>query len=128
MIAKLIGHFKVLIFCSVTFGTPVVAHAAQDDAAGWDFVVGPYLLVPHMNGDVTIRGIPVEVDVGPGDIFENLDFGAMLYLEMSNPDWAITLDGFYADLGAAPSHSSRESFQTCLKYSIRARATWLTSS
>ena len=94
-------QFTVLIFCSVTFGTPVVAHAAQDDADGWDFVVAPYLLLPHMNGDVNVAGTPSEVDVGPGDIFENLDFGAMLYLEMANPNWAITVDGYYVDLGVA---------------------------
>ena len=75
--------------------------AAQGDADGWDFVVAPYLLVPHMNGDVAVRSIPAVVDVGPSDIFENLDFGAMLYLEMANPDWAITLDGLYMDLGAS---------------------------
>ncbi len=94
-------QFTMLILCSVTVGTPVVAQAAQDDADGWDFVVAPYVLFPHMNGGQTIRGIPSEVAVGPSDIFENLDFGAMLYLEMANPDWAITLDGLYMDLGAS---------------------------
>jgi len=42
----------------------------------------------------------VDVDVGAGDIFDNLDFGAMLYLEMANSDWAISLDGLYMNLGA----------------------------
>ena len=103
MIGRLPGklQFTMLVFCSVAFGTPVVAQAAQDDAAGWDFVVAPYFLLPHMNGDVNVGGTPSEVDVGPSDIFENLDFGAMLYLEMANPNWAITFDGFYVDLGAA---------------------------
>ena len=101
MIGRLPGklQFTTLIFCSVTFGTPVVAQAAQDDPAGWQFVVAPYLLLPHMNGDMNVGGTPSEVDVGPGDIFENLDFGAMLYLEMANPNWAITVDGYYVDLG-----------------------------
>ncbi len=94
-------HFAMLIFCSVTLGTPVVAQAAQDDADGWEFVVAPYLLLPHMNGNVTVAGTASEVDVGPGDIFENLDFGAMLYLEMANPNWAIPFHGYYVDLGAA---------------------------
>ena len=90
----------MLIFCSAAFGAPAVAQAAQDDAAGWQFVVAPYLLVPHMNGEVNVGGTVSEVDVGPGDIFENLDFGAMLHLEMANPNWAITIDGYYVDLGA----------------------------
>lgn len=91
----------LLILCLVMFGAPIGAQAAQDDADGWEFVVAPYVLFPHMNGEATIRGIAVEVDLGPSDVFENLDFGAMLYLEMANTDWAITLDGLYMDLGAA---------------------------
>jgi len=94
-------QFTMLVFCLATFGTPVVAQAAQDDADGWNFVVAPYLLVPHMNGNVNVGGNASDVDVGPGDVFENLDFGAMLYLEMANPNWAITFDGYYVDLGAA---------------------------
>ncbi len=102
MIARPTGklQFTMLIFFSVAVGAPVVAQAAQDDADGWNFVVAPYLLSPHMNGNVTVAGTPSEVDVGPGDIVENLDFGAMLYLEMANPNWAITFDGYYVDLGA----------------------------
>jgi hypothetical protein len=52
--------------------------AAEEDDPGWNFVVAPYLLFPHMNGQTSIRGRPVDVDIGPGDIFDNLDFGAML--------------------------------------------------
>jgi hypothetical protein len=74
--------------------------AAEDDNPGWGFVVAPYVLFPHMNGQTSVRGRPVDVDIGPGDIFENLDFGAMLYLEMANRDWAISLDGLYMNLGA----------------------------
>jgi hypothetical protein len=74
---------------------------AQDAGTGegWTFIVAPYLVFPHMDGSLTVRGIPVEVDVGPEEIFDSLDFGAMLYLEMANGDWAITLDGLYMNLG-----------------------------
>ncbi len=91
---------QTLIFGLLTVAAPNVAHAAQDDADGWNFIVAPYLLFPHMSGDVAVRSIPAEVDVGPSDIFDNLDFGAMLFLEMTNPNWAIKLDGLYMDLGA----------------------------
>lgn len=90
------------LFCATLLGL-VVPHgaAAQDTSPDglWEFTVAPYLLFPHMDGDVTIRGIPVEVDVGPGDIFERLDFGVMLYFEAANPDWAFTLDLLYMNLG-----------------------------
>jgi hypothetical protein len=99
---RLLTKFRLalLISCSVALGTPAMTQAAQDDG-GWDFVLAPYVLFPHMSGNVTVGGSPSEVDVGPGDVFENLDFGAMLHLEMANPNWAITFDGYYVDLGAA---------------------------
>ena len=80
---------------------PAQSPAADNDNPGWGFVVAPYLLFPNMNGQTSVRGNPVDVDLDPGDIFDKLDFGAMLYLEMANRDWAITLDGLYMNLGAS---------------------------
>jgi hypothetical protein len=98
---RLLTKFRLalLISCSVALGTPAVTQAAQDDG-GWDFVGAPYVLFPHMSGDLTLRGVPIEADIGPSEVFDNLNFGAMVYLEMANPDWAITFDGLYMDLGA----------------------------
>lgn len=66
---------------------------------GWSFDVAPYLLAPHMNGTSSVLGQTIDVDSSPSDIFNSLDFGAMLYLEASNGVWAFSLDGIYMDLG-----------------------------
>ena len=65
----------------------------------WDFTLAPYLLFPHMNGQTGIGDALADVDVGPGDIFERLDFGAMLFLELANRDWSVSFDGLYMNLG-----------------------------
>lgn len=80
-------------------GAPAMAQDESENADGWQFLVAPYLLFPHMSGEVTVKNLPVETEVGPSDIFEKLDFGAMLYLEMANRNWAISLDGLYMNLG-----------------------------
>ena len=90
------------VSCATLLGLVIAHGASAQDAppdGGWAFVVAPYLLFPHMDGSVAVQGIPVEVDVGPGEIFDNLDFGAMLYLEMANQDWSVSLDGLYMNLG-----------------------------
>jgi len=94
-----IGSFVAVFVLLVAF-TP--AHAQDDTAESnrWGFVIAPYLVAPHMNGQITVRDIPVDVDIGPSEIFDNLDFAFMLYLEMANQDWAIGLDGLYMNLGA----------------------------
>jgi hypothetical protein len=70
---------------------PAAVQSQHADVNRWAFTVAPNLLIPSMRGDVTVGGHPVEVDVGSGDIFKNLDFGAMVYLEASNQDWAFSL-------------------------------------
>lgn len=64
----------------------------------WHFVAAPYLLLPYMDGGVTVRGSSIGVDAGPGDVFDKLQFGAMLYFEANNGTWGISLDGLYMDL------------------------------
>lgn len=88
-----------VILVSLLIAKPAWAQSPTEDANRWEFTVAPYILAPHMDGQVTIRGITSDVDVGPGDILERLDFGAMLYLEMANRDWSISLDGLYMNLG-----------------------------
>ena len=69
------------------------------DADEWSFTVAPYLLAPHMNGSATIGVVTADVDASPGDIFEKLNFGAMLFFEAATPRFAFTLDGLYMNLG-----------------------------
>jgi hypothetical protein len=65
----------------------------------WHWLLSPYFLAPHMNGTETIRGVTADVDVSPDEIFEHLKFGAMLYTETHNDQWAIGLDAMYMNLG-----------------------------
>jgi hypothetical protein len=74
------------------------AHA-QDADEGWGFLIAPYVMFPNMKGETGVGNLPdVAVDEGPGDIFENLQFGAMLYAEARNDDWAIGSDVLYMKL------------------------------
>lgn len=65
----------------------------------WHYLVEPYIMFPNMKGTTGIGELPeVEVDENPGDIFSNLQFGAMRYLEAYNNRWAISSDLMYMDL------------------------------
>lgn len=72
--------------------------AAQQPDNGWKFTLAPYLLFPHMSGDVQVGPAGTSIDASPGDIFSNLQFGAMLAAEARNNEWAIGFDGLYMDL------------------------------
>ena len=66
----------------------------------WQFTLAPYLMVPWMNGETAVRGKEVEVDVGPSQIFSNLQFGVMGYFEARKSKWGVGVDAVYMALGA----------------------------
>lgn len=74
------------------------AQAQDADPDRWGLTVAPYFLFPNMSGEAGIGNITVDVDADPGDIFDKLQFGFMLLLEMSNQDWAVAVDGLYMSL------------------------------
>ncbi len=75
--------------------------AAQESASEdkWKFLIEPYLMFPYMSGQTGLGNLPtISVDADPGDIFDKLHMGAMLYLEANTDKWAITSDFVYMDL------------------------------
>jgi hypothetical protein len=75
---------------------------AQDSVSvknNWSFLAEPYAIFPHMNGTVGLGKLPdVSVAAAPGDIFSNLQMGAMLYLEARKGDWSVSSDLIYMSL------------------------------
>ncbi|MDW5290908.1 hypothetical protein [Formosa sp. PL04] len=74
---------------------------SETKSSSWSYLVQPYLMFPNMKGDTQIReNLPsLGIDANTSDIFNNLEMGAMLYLEARNADWAITSDFVYMKLG-----------------------------
>lgn len=87
------------ILIAMVLGTNSNPVIAQETDSKWHFLIEPYLMFPGMKGETTVRQLPAtEVDADAGDIFSNLKFGAMLYLEATNNNWTITTDFLYMDL------------------------------
>ena len=58
-------------------------------------------MFPNMKGETGIGELPpVHVDEDPQDIFDNLQMGAMLFLEARNDQWAFSSDVLFMDLEA----------------------------
>jgi hypothetical protein len=76
-----------------------LAGSAQAQEGGWRYLVEPYLMLPNMRGDAGVGNLPpAHVDENPGDIFDNLQFGAMLFFEARNDRWAFSSDVLFMDL------------------------------
>ena len=79
----------------------LMVETVRADHGTWHYTVMPYAMFPNMRGDTGIRELPtVPVDQDPGDIFDKLQMGAMLFLEARNDQWAFSSDVLYMDLGS----------------------------
>jgi hypothetical protein len=99
LFGKLITYSLPLLLA--IFLTPTDARA-QDSEKKTHFLVEPYFMVPTMKGDIAVRQLPAsEVDADPGDIFGQLKFGAMAYIEVNYDNkWAFSTDFLFMDLEA----------------------------
>ena len=73
----------------------------------WEIRAALYGWATALDGDVTLRGNQLPVDVAFEDILENLDFAFMGVLEVSNGEWGLLADLFYAELSARNSSGNR---------------------
>ncbi len=78
---------------------------AQDDSALTDNKIHlelmPYLIIPGMGGDVTIKGTAESLNASAGDIFGHLQFGFMGRSTVSYNRFFIGTDAVYMGLGGA---------------------------
>lgn len=102
---------RKIIFISMLlmagYAGPVAAQQpSQSDE--WKFRLTPYFVGTTMDGNLTINGRSAAVNVGFGDILENLEFGAMLHFLVEKGPWSIGLDGIYMGLGGSSDEPPAE--------------------
>jgi hypothetical protein len=90
---------------SAALAAGAMGNASAQSAGEWQFEVTPYLWGAAMKGDVQAGNLPrTHVDMGFGDILENLDFGIMGAFEARKGRWGVLLDAIYmkvSDAGTA---------------------------
>lgn len=98
------------LLLAAAFFTPASVHAAdapvsvmpgpmEAQDSGWTFAFSPYFWAAGLSGDISQFGLPT-VHVSPdfGDLFENLDFGAMAMGEARNGRYSFFGDVMYTRL------------------------------
>jgi hypothetical protein len=76
-------------------------------SSGWQFRVTPYVWIPGVSGDVTVRGNPVDIDFNVFDVFDSGSSGVDLdslaalmgYLEVSKGRWSVYGDLIWGKFG-----------------------------
>jgi hypothetical protein len=92
----------VLLIMVFTLAVPLAygetTPADQPAKSRWEFVIAPYLWMPGLSGDVTVRGIPAHVTIPFSDILKDLNFTGQVHLEAWKDRWGLFLDITYMDL------------------------------
>jgi opacity protein-like surface antigen len=104
------GIIRISAVLAALSSTPAVAadivSAAAPDAApaveaGWTYSVTPYFWAAGLSGEASEFGLPViDIDASFSDIFDNLDFAAMLIGEARNGPYSLFGDLIYTKLSS----------------------------
>ncbi|MCI0738954.1 MAG: hypothetical protein L0Y72_07910 [Gemmataceae bacterium] len=90
------NHLAYFVLCAVALaGAATPTHAADGEPDRWHLISTPFLWGSALEGDATIRGVDLNIDLGFDDLFEVTDFGFQTYLEVRKKKF-----GFFA----APSY------------------------
>ena len=83
---------------AVIFAPP--ARAEDPNTDGWQFKAAPYIWAVSLDGDMTVKGNTVAVDVNIIDIIKESGsiFALEGYFEARKGRWGGFIDGTYADL------------------------------
>src|SRR5262245_20769800 len=87
----------MIAFASKSPAADAYMQPIQSTPSGWQFRVTPYSWAPSVNGDVTVRGQTVDIDMFFWDLFDSGDSKAELdsllalmgYLEARKGPWGI---------------------------------------
>lgn len=90
-----------LFFASILVSMSPLCHAADQ---GWQWTLTPYLWTSSIDGTVEANGREADVDVGFGDILDNVNFGFLGYAEATKGKFVLgSLAGIYKPLGGRRS-------------------------
>jgi hypothetical protein len=97
----------IYVFLILFFISPGLTIAADK----WDFIIAPYALIPSIDGDASVGRVEgADIDVGPKDIVENLDLGAMIQVEAHHESgFGLSMAYNFMDLSGGASVPGRGS-------------------
>jgi opacity protein-like surface antigen len=98
----LVTALAAALLCTATPGT---AHAAEGE---WEYTLVPYAWLAGIDGEVAVGRQTFEPSLSFGDIFENLDFGAMLHFQAKKGRLGLFIDPTYINLGSERTVGSVE--------------------
>ena len=96
---NIVLRILVVVAFILTGLAPSVSAEEKPAESAWEFHVVPYLWAMAGYGNVTVKGIDVDVDLSFSDIWDELNFAFMLAYEARKGRWGLWGDTIFAKLG-----------------------------
>lgn len=109
------------LVCGLVLGVAVAGQAADRKENKWSLDLSLYGLGAAMSGDVTVKGVPADVDIGFDKIWDNLSSAGMGSVRIGYGKWAFTTDVIYMGLEAEKNGVSAEFDQWMVEPSVSYR-------
>ncbi len=74
----------------LTLTSPAVF--AQGDADTWEYSLTPYLWAVGLDGDMLVKGTPIELDLDFDELFDDVEFAGQLHFAAKKGDWSFIVD------------------------------------
>jgi len=81
--------------------------------------IGAYGFMSDISGDATISNVTTDVDVPFKDLLENLDFGAMAFIEHRRGKWSLIGDLFYVKISVDDTVASNPILSVTLDAEVK---------
>jgi hypothetical protein len=94
-----VGHLLACLACLLGLLAPSYAVAEDPVFDDWQFQIAPYAWALAADGDVTVKGQKSDVNLSFKDIWEELNYGAMLEGEARKGRVGVIANILYANLG-----------------------------
>ena len=65
---------------------------AEDDADTWEFSLATYLWAVGLDGEMVVKGQPVDIDVDFDELLDDVDYAVQLQFEARKNDWSFIVD------------------------------------
>lgn len=93
------------------------ASAEAEPESVWQFNLAPYLWALNMNGTLQVRTLRAHVDQSFSDIWDNLEFGGMLWFEANKGKFSLFGNAVYSIL-SDDSHAGTVAVDSLNKFGI----------
>ncbi len=70
----------------------LTAYAQEKESDGWQFKLTPYVWAVGLDGDMVVKGTPIELDLDFDELLDDVEFAGQVHFGAKKGDWSFVVD------------------------------------